>query len=56
MRRNLFERALAWIAVYWVSVVIALIAAAWAVVLLFAACPEVSDAWQRHLNRRVTDM
>lgn len=56
MRRNLFERALARVAYYWVSVLIALIAGALIVALVFAACPEVSDAWQRHLHRRVTDM
>lgn len=56
MRRRAFERVAARLAFYWFAVVIALIAAALMVVLLFWLQPELSHEWQRWLARDVTKM
>lgn len=55
-RRNIFLRVAVWVSLYWVSALITAIALALVVALVFAAVPEVSDAWHRHLNRNPATM
>lgn len=56
MAKSALSRFLVWLWSYWPSVGLAILVAAWVVILLFALWPDVSHEWHQFLNRRVTVM